>query len=128
MAAHIHFRAALVALLFLLPAGVSLFFARSVWFANKRPQISFWRLSAFRWGLILASATYVLFLISGYQLFLTLEPAAGVWLVADWLGLALWISGIAGAIAGRGSGRVLLLCWAALMFCGLLGISGAIIP
>jgi hypothetical protein len=117
-----------VAFLFLLPAAVTLFFAWSVWFANKRPQISLRRLSAFRWGLILASAAYVLFLIAGYHLLLTLEPAVGVWLIGDWFGLALLALSIAGAIAGRGSGRILLLCWAALMFFGVLGITGAMIP
>ena len=128
MGDHEQLRTVLVVFLFLVPAAVSLLFTWFVWTANKRPAISAWRLATFRWGLFLASATYALFVISGYHLLRTLEPASGFWLMANWFGIGLWALSTLGAIFGRGSGRILLLCWAALTFCGVLGISSVMIP
>jgi hypothetical protein len=121
-------RAAFAAFTFLLPAAVLLFFSWCVWTANKRPVMAPWRALVFRWGLILASAAYALFLLVGYHLFRTPQPASGIWQFANWLGMALWVGGMSGAIYGRGSGRVLLLCASAVAFIGIAGISMSAMP
>ena len=128
MVAHGHFNAALVAFLFLLPAVVLLLFAWFVWIGNKRPAISPWRLATFQRALILASLTYAMSVITGCHLLWTLEPARGAWLAANWLEMVTRLGAIAAAVAGRGSGRMLLLGWAVLNFVGVFAISLAMIP
>jgi hypothetical protein len=114
--------------MFFLPAAVALFFAWSVWFANKRPIIAGWRLATFRWGLIAAVMATIAFSPGCVQELRTLEPAHGVLLIANWAGIVLWIIGLAGASTGKGWGRITLICWGILMFFGLFGVSSAMIP
>ncbi len=92
----------LLVAMFFLPATIGLFFAWSVWIANKRPTIASWRLATFRWGLITAVMATVAFFTSCIQDLRTLEPAHGVWLIANWAGIVLWMIGLAGALTGKG--------------------------
>ena|SRR5579862_8288687 len=114
--------------LFFLPAAISLFFAWSVWIANKRPTIAGWRLATFRWGLIAAVMAMIAFFPGSVQELRTLEPAHGVSLIANWAGLVLWMIGFAGALTGKGWGRITLVFWGILMFVGVFGISSVMIP
>ena len=114
--------------LFFLPAAISLFFAWSVWIANKRPTIAGWRLATFRWSLIAAVMAMIAFFPGSVQELRTLEPAHGVSLIANWAGLVLWMIGFAGALTGKGWGRITLVFWGILMFVGVFGISSVMIP
>ena len=122
------FNAFIVALLFSLPATLCLVFACFGWMANKRPSITEWRLVTFQWGLILASVTTVLLLPSMVHQLITLQPVQGLWLLYNRLAAALWILGLAAAVVGQRSGRVLLFCWGILLFVGVFGVDLAMIP
>jgi hypothetical protein len=113
---------------FLLPAAISLYFAWSVWIGNKLPAIAKWRLFAFRWGLVSALAAMGIFSVTCAHMLGALENARGIWLVANWVGIVLWVTGFTGALAGTGRGRVTLFLWGILMFAGVFGISSAMIP
>ncbi len=67
----------LLVAMFFLPATIALFFAWSVWIANKRPTIASWRLATFRWDLIAAVMATVAFLPGCIQDLRTLEPGRG---------------------------------------------------
>ncbi len=114
--------------LFFLPAAVALFFAWSVWIANKRPTIAGWRLVTVGWGLIAAVMAMIAFFPGCVHELRTLQPAHGFWLVVNWAGIVLWMIGLAGASTGKGWGRITLICWGMLMFVGLFGVSSAMIP
>ncbi len=118
----------LLVAMFFLPATVALFFAWSVWVANKRPTIASWCLATFRWGLIAAVMATIAFLPGCVQDLRTLEPAHEVWLIANWAGIVLWMIGLAGALTGKGWGRITLVFWGVLMFVGVFGISSVMIP
>ena len=90
--------------------------------------IATWRLVMFRWGLIAAVMATIAFFPSCVHQLRTLEPAHGVWLIANWVGIVLWMIGLSGASTGKGWGRVTLICWGILMFVGMLGISEIMIP
>jgi hypothetical protein len=128
MSEHRGFDEILLVGLFLLPAIISQFFAWSVWFGNKRPAVPNWRLLTFKWGLVSALAATVVFAVTCAHMLRTLENARGVWLIANWVGTVFWVGGLAGALTGRGWGRVTLFLWGILMFAGVFGISSAMIP
>jgi hypothetical protein len=128
MNGHREFKGILLVGLFLLPAAISLFFAWSVWVANKRPAIAMWRLTAFQWGLISALAAMAIFLPSCIHRIGTLEPDQGAWLIANWMGIAPWATGLAAAFAGKGWGRITLVLWSILIFLGVFGFDSAMIP
>jgi hypothetical protein len=128
MSEHREFSEILFVGLLFLPASVSLFFAWSVWIANKRPAISTWRLNTFRWGLISALVATVIFAFTCAHMFISLENSRGVWLIANWVGTIFWVAGLAGASTGRGWGKVTLFLWGILMFAGVFGVSSAMIP
>jgi hypothetical protein len=128
MSDHREFSSILLMGIFFLPAVLSLFFAWSVWIANKRPAIAMWRLDAFKWGLISASLTTAIFTSSSIQRLRTLEPAQGVWLGANWVGIVLWVISLGAALTGKGWGRIILVLWGVLIFLGVFGIDSAMIP
>jgi hypothetical protein len=118
---------ALVAV-FLLPAVILLAFAWSVWIANKRPMIQEWRLKAFRWGLLAASGSTAWFVVACLHLFSAGEPARGFWLFFNWVGILGWLFGFAASLAGKGSGRILLISSSIMLVLGVLGIASATTP
>lgn len=128
MSEHPDFNAILLVGLFFLPATVSLYFAWSVWIANKRPAIATWRLNTFRWGLISALVTMAIFIPSCIHMIRTLEPAKGVWLMANRLGVLLWLAGLVFALTGKGWGRITLVLWGILIFLGVFATDSAMIP
>jgi hypothetical protein len=124
-----HLLAALgLALLFFLPAILCLVFVCCGWFANKRPSIKEWRISTFRWALILAPLATVLFFVSAVHLLVTFKPAQGPWLFFNYLAIALWALCLATAFTGKGWGRTLLIGWWILLFVGIFGADLATIP
>lgn len=128
MSEHREFGEVLFVGLFFLPASISLFFAWSVWIANRRPAIAMWRLNTFRWGLVSASAATVILGLTSAHMLISLENARGAWLIPNWVGAVSWVTGLAGALTGRGWGRVTLLLWGTSIFLGVFGISLAMIP
>jgi hypothetical protein len=128
MSEHRDLSAILLAVVFYLPSAVSLYFAWSVWTSNRRPAIAKWRPGLFKWGLISASLTMILIVPSSVSMIRTLERAHGYWLVANWLALLLWLFGLTAAITGKGSSRVVLLCWVLFTFFGLIAVDSAMIP
>jgi hypothetical protein len=128
MTEHRDFDGILLVGVFFLPAAVSLFFAWSVWIANKRPAIATWRLATFKWGLISAPVTMAVFIPSCLHMIRTMEPARGVWLMANRLGIILWLAGFAAALTGRGWGRITLVLSGIFIFLGVFGIDLGMIP
>jgi hypothetical protein len=110
-----------IAMVFL-PAMILLYMVWSVWVANKRPKITDWRLTTFKWGLICAPvSTAALAPGAGHYLW-TWGPPDMLLGVANWCGLLLWVFSLSAAFVGRGKARVLLGCWAVLAMLGLLAI------
>jgi hypothetical protein len=128
MSEHPEFSSTLIVGVFFLPATVSLFFAWSVWIANERPAIATWRLNAFNWGLICALVTVALLIPSSVHMIRTLEPAKGVWLMVNRLGILLWFAGLVAALTGKGWGRICLVLCGVFIFLGVFGIDSAMIP
>ena|SRR5579863_2840733 len=128
MGEHRGFDTLVLVFVFFLPAVVSLYFAWSVWIANTRPAIAGWRRIAFQCGLIAALLTVALLGASSIDLVRTLRPAQGVWLLGNWFAAVLWVAALGAACAGKGWGRVLLLCWGILIFLGVFGLQSAMIP
>ena len=128
MSDHREFSSILIVGIFFLPATVSLFFAWSVWIANKRPAIAAWRLNTFKWGLISASSTTAVFFLSCVRMLKTLEPAHGIWLAVNWVGIVLWVASFAAALTGKLWGRICLVLWWVLIFLGVFGTDSAMIP
>jgi hypothetical protein len=120
--------ASILVLFFFLPAILCLVFVCFGWFAKKRPSIKEWRATTFRWALILAPLTTVLFFTSAVHLLVTLKPAQGPWLFFNYLATALWALCLAAAFAGKGWGRALLIGWWILLFVGVFGADSATIP
>jgi hypothetical protein len=87
---------------FLLPAIILLVFGWFGWFANKRPAIK--------------------------ESLLPARHTSGLWHLSVRLGAILWILSLAAALAGKGSGRMLLLGWGIFLFLGLFGIVVATTP
>ncbi len=112
----------------LLPAVVLLVFAWLDWTANKRTAIQEWRLKAFRWGLVAASGSTAWFFAACLHLLGAEQPAQGIWLVFNWIGILLWLVGLAAALAGKGAGRILLFSSGIMLFLGVFGIDSATIP
>ena len=128
MGEHNYLGAVGVTFLFLLPAIISLFFAWSVWIGNKRPAVSKWRLSMFKAGLIVAIVATATFFSSAAHYTMTQQIAEGIWLELNWTGAVLWLVCLAAALMGKGSGRILLLCWGIFLFVGICGLDLASIP
>jgi len=120
--------ASILAFFFFLPAILCLVFVCFGWFANKRPSIKEWRITTFRWALILAPLATVLFFTSAVHLLLRLKPAQGSWLLFNYLAIALWALCLAAAFTGKGWGRALLIGWWILLFVGVFGAASATIP
>ena len=122
------FSAIVLAAVFFLPAAIPLAFAWFVWFGNRRPEMAKWRTNSFRCGLALGLLTMCLVMPSCAHMAVTGEPARGIWLVVNWVGLVSWIFGFAAAFCGRGLGRILLLAWGVLAPLGMLGAYSLTIP
>jgi len=120
--------ASILSFFFFLPAILCLVFVCCGWFANKRPSIKEWRITTFRWALILAPLVTLLFLASAVHLLLTLKPAQGPWLHFNYLAIALWALCLAAAFTGKGWGRSLLIGWWIFLVVGVIGAGSAIIP
>jgi hypothetical protein len=120
--------ASILAFFFFLPAILCLVFVCLGWFANKKPSIKEWRISTFRWGLILAPLATVLLFTSAVHLLLKPKPAQGPWLLFNYLAIALWALCLAAAFTGKSWGRALLISWGILVCVGVLGADLAIIP
>jgi hypothetical protein len=118
---------AFVAML-LLPAVVLLVFAWIVWIVNKCPVIQAWRLTAFRSGLVAASGSTAWFFATCLHLLGAEQLPQGFWLFFNWLGISLWLFGLAAAVAGKGAGRTLLISSGIMLFLGVFGIDLATIP
>ncbi len=125
---HRVFSALILVTVFYLPATIALFFAWSIWGANQRPPIASWRLLTFRWALIVASMTTVIFAATSARMLATLQGATGFWLAANWTGAALWVPALVSAFVGKGSSRAVLVLWGVFAFLGIFGTSSAMIP
>lgn len=108
-------------------ALIALFFAWSVWIANKRPEIATWRLASFKSGLILAPAAIVMLIPGSAHYLRTGTPAEGIWLVANWIGISLWVCVIVTALTGKGRARTLLVVWGILAFLGVF-VANSFVP
>jgi hypothetical protein len=120
--------ASILSFFFFLPAILCLVFVCCGWFANKRPSIKEWRITTFRWALILAPLVTILFFTSAVHLLARLKPAQGPWLLFNYLAIALWALCLAAAFTGKGSGRSLMIGWWIFLVVGLIGADSAIIP
>lgn|ERR1700722_1884911 len=125
---HATLQASVLVMFFLLPALITLSFAWAVWESNKRPSISVQRLSIFNFGLLASLICFAYFFVSSLQYVESLKPAAGIWLLMNRLTILLWFAGIASALAGKGLGRILLVCSGILLFLGVFGIDLAMKP
>ena len=120
--------ASILSFFFFLPAILCLVFVCCGWFANKRPSIKEWRITTFRWALILAPLVTLLFFASAVHLLARLKPAQGPWLFFNYLAIALWGLCLAAAFTGKSWGRALLISWGILLFVGVVGADLATIP
>ena len=110
---------------FFLPAAICLFFAWSTWIGNQLPEIARWRRVAFQCGLVAAVFATMVFVTSCWYMLQTVEATRGIVLIANWVSVALWISGTLLALAGKGWPRLTLAGWGLLMVLGLAGIVSA---
>jgi hypothetical protein len=116
------------ATLLLLPAAVALACASYVWSPSKYPELPAWRVKSFRWSRTFAWLATAFFLIASVDQIKTRQILPGFWSFVNDCAALLALLGIAGAFAGRGWGRVLMLGWGLLLVVGMLAVVATTIP
>ncbi len=101
-----------------LPALTALVLASIVWVAGRR-EIAEWRLRTFRYALTASFLDVVLFLPGSIRFLVTRSAATGVWLVANWICVALLVLVLAASLVGKGWSRILLFSGGVLLFLGV---------
>lgn len=116
------------AILFLLPAAVTLTSAFFIWASRKRPELSERRARIFRWSLTSAWIATALFFVASIDQLKTRQLLPGFWLVLNLAAALLAMVGFAGAASGRGWARTLLLTWGVLLMFGIFMVVVSTIP
>ena len=119
MQEHSGFGLFILVLVYFLPATITFVFAWFMWIANVRPEITRWRVDAFKWSLVCSPICMALFAPGMIHRLATFTPSSRVLLIANWLGLPLWLSGFTTALLGKGPTRAILFFSYALLFLGV---------
>lgn len=91
------------------PAVILWFVTLAVWTDNKRPHMTIWRATTFKWGLVSAAAGIILLARGSGRILADQSDTPLIWGVVNLVGVLLWLTSFGTAFTGKGAGRVLLL-------------------